>query len=224
MTTRALIFALLWTVRAGAAYMHIRVCNESASSDKTVKHAMRVINAIFDPLHIAVAWSACKNGGPTQDLVSGLPITIRLRSDSPEHAPRGDETDLMGRAFTSDHAAELQADTYYRAIKELAQRDQNDFAEALAYIIAHEIGHLLLGEGHVEGTIMCTRWTSKTLAAAERRQITFNSNQRAALHRELLSRLNQGEATRTAAPPPDPTAPPYSPAKSQKSVRRRRIP
>src|SRR5262249_33839372 len=156
-------------------------------------------NVIFDPLHVAVEWSGCGGDSPRSGSVAALPITMRVLHQQQHDARSGD---AMGMAFTSD-GQDLQADVYYDAIKELAGRKPNDPAEALAYVIAHEIGHLFLGPGHVKGTIMCTEWTSRILEAAERRQLTFNSTQRAALRRELLAKLQQGDATRTAAPPPD---------------------
>src|SRR5262249_17328702 len=130
MITGTMFLALSCTFAAAAADMQIRVGSETAAPNKIVPRAMRVIVAIFDPLHITVDWRACEDGTPVKELLSALLVTIRVRSDSPEHTPRGDATNLMGRAFTSDIAGELQADTYYRAIEELAQRNQNDPAEA----------------------------------------------------------------------------------------------
>jgi len=58
----------------------------------------------------------------------------------------------------------------------------------LGYVIGHEIGHLLLGPGHVDASIMCARWNAKTLGDARQRRLTFNPSQRATVRSELQAR------------------------------------
>jgi len=55
----------------------------------------------------------------------------------------------------------------------------------LGYVLAHEIGHLLLGPGHVEGTIMSAKWDAKVLEAARQRGLTFDRSQRTTIHDQL---------------------------------------
>jgi len=57
-------------------------------------------------------------------------------------------------------------------------------------VVAHELGHLLLGPGHSADSIMSAAWNGKTLEAVRKRWLTFNQSQRAAIHRELHVRTS----------------------------------
>ena len=165
-----------------AERMSISVCNLGGVPDKVVARAQDVVAAIFSPLRIEIGWAACEESGP------GVNITLRLRREGPLGAERTDSLDVMGMAFTAPGVAGNRADAYYGAIEGFAQRHQADPAEALGYVVAHELGHLLLGPGHAPGSIMCASWNDKTLEAARQRWLTFNQSQREVIRRELRAR------------------------------------
>jgi hypothetical protein len=189
MIRKTLVFALLSTVTAMAGErMTIWICNLGNLRDQTVVHARKVVTEIFGQLQIEVRWTGCEGPGISRVAWPGSNIVLRLRrAEPPAGAPVAD-ADLMGMAFTSARNAGNLADAYYRAIRRFARRNQADAPDVLAYVVAHEIGHLLLGPGHVEGTIMAARWDARTLAAVRQRRLTFNAAQRAAIYRELRAR------------------------------------
>lgn len=72
----------------------------------------------------------------------------------------------MGRAFIDPGGVGDMADVYYGAIQELtllfpfAGADQ-----VMGYAMAHELGHLLIGEGHRPAGLMRAAWSKKELDA-----------------------------------------------------------
>ena len=84
---------------------------------------------------------------------------------------------VMGMAFAEGGMAGTMADAYYGAIEQFARAHLADPAEVLGYVVAHELGHLLLGPGHSAGSIMTAAWDGKTLAAARQRWLTFSQAQ-----------------------------------------------
>ena len=162
--------------------MNISVCNMGEVPDKTVAHAEAVVMAVFSRMQVEVSWSGCEGSGP------GAHILLRLRRAGPADSRRRDSLDVMGMAFTADGVAGNMVDAYYGAIEGFAKGRQADAAEVLGYVVAHEIGHLLLGAGHSAGSIMTAVWDSKTLAAARQHWLTFSELQRTAIHRELQAR------------------------------------
>ena len=169
------------TLFAGES-MNISVCNMGEVPDKTVVHAETVVAAVFSPVQVEVTWTNCDESGP------GVHILLRLRREGPLNAPRADSLDVMGMAFTEEGVAGTMADAYYGAIEQFAKSHQAEPAEVLGYVVAHELGHLLLGPGHSAGSIMTAVWDGKTLAAARQRWLTFSQSQRTSIHRELQAR------------------------------------
>jgi len=185
MTRKALVLAVLSTIPGfGNEHLNVLLCNFGRLPDATTARAMRVVEAIFRPMRIDMHWSACRIGAGAQDSWTSRTLIVRLRRDGPAHGAAS-FVDVMGTAFTEDGGAGYLADAYYGAIYGFALDHQSDPAEALGYVMAHEIGHLLLGAGHAEGTIMSARWNAKSLAAARQRWLRFSPSQRAAIHREL---------------------------------------
>ena len=138
-----------------AERINISVCNLGDVPERTVAGAEAVVAAVFNPLRIEVGWADCEGSGP------GLNILLRLRREGPLGAERADSLDVMGMAFTAAGVAGSRADAYYGAIEGFAQKHQADPAEVLGYVVAHELGHLLLGPGHSAGSIMSASWNER---------------------------------------------------------------
>lgn len=182
MFPKALVCVMCATTTVLAAErMSIAVCNLGDIPDQRVARAETEVAAVFSPLGIGVGWVGCEESGP------GVKFILRLRREGPLNAKRPDSLDILGMAFTVGVTG-TRVDAYYGAIEIFAQSQQADPAEVLGCVVAHELGHLLLGPGHVRGSIMSAAWDGKTLMAVRQRWLTFNKSQRAAIHRELQAR------------------------------------
>jgi Zn-dependent peptidase ImmA (M78 family) len=77
--------------------------------------------------------------------------------------------DAMGRAYLAENGEGYLADAYFEAIRKLAARHDADADALLGFVIAHELGHLILGEGHVPDGVMQAQWGGAAVKALERR-------------------------------------------------------
>ena len=70
---------------------------------------------------------------------------------------------------------------YYSEIRRLAELDRAvSSGEILGYVMAHEIGHLLLGPQHHDGTVMKSHWGAAEVEMIRRRELRFNRSQNVA--------------------------------------------
>ena len=92
----------------------------------------------------------------------------------------------MGRAYLAENGEGYLADAYFEAIQKLAARHDAD--ALLGVVIAHELGHLLLGEGHVPDGVMQAQWGGAAVKALERRWLQFNPAQRDRIQSKLRAK------------------------------------
>jgi hypothetical protein len=94
----------------------------------------------------------------------------------------------MGQALLPIDESGRYAFVYYGEICRLANRTTAISAgEILGYVIAHEIGHLLLGSHHQEGTVMQGEWGKAELQTMAKRHLRFNKAQRAEIGLEATA-------------------------------------
>jgi len=67
----------------------------------------------------------------------------------------------------------------------VAARTGADSDSVIGCVMAHELGHLLLGPGHVPDAIMRASWGTGDLEAIRRRRLVFNRAQNTVIRREL---------------------------------------
>ncbi len=60
--------------------------------------------------------------------------------------------------------------------------------ELLGYVMAHEIGHLLLGIHHSNGGIMTECWTLRQIGMMRRRMLLFDKSECTAIREALKTR------------------------------------
>ena len=102
-----------------------------------------------------------------------------------------ESTDL-GVAQIEGYHASLSA----ARIRETSERWLIPLPSLLGYVMAHEIGHLLLGPDHSRTGIMQGMWTKVVCQAVAQHYLDFTSSERDAMHRVLRTAL----AVRAAEP------------------------
>jgi hypothetical protein len=176
--------------------MNVSVCNLGNLPESVVAGAKAETEAIFRYAGIRIEWKACDeyqaNGA------AGVPwFIVRLRNDKPPKLAGASSLDAMGKAFLDKESEEgYLTDANFRAVQELAERHRVDADELLGCVIAHELGHLLLGPGHVPGGIMQAHWSGNELQSLRQRRLKFNHFQRGRIQSELRTRA---EAQETAS-------------------------
>jgi hypothetical protein len=102
--------------------------------------------------------------------------------------------DVLGTAYPDEKGAGYFAYVFYDRIQELAQRRRLGHA-LLADVMAHEIGHLLLGStSHSASGIMCAHWNYEELRKVSEGAMSFIPSQ----SRIMLDRLRAHRGRRLA--------------------------
>jgi hypothetical protein len=112
--------------------------------------------------------------------------------------------DVLGTSYPDEKGTGYFAYVFYDRIQELAQRRSLGHA-LLADVMAHEIGHLLLGStSHSAGGIMCAHWNYEELRNVSEGAMSFIPSQSRIMRDRL--RVRQGERTDLTALVADPSS------------------
>jgi hypothetical protein len=176
--------------------MNVSVCNIGNLPESVVAGAKAETEAVFRYAEVRIEWKGCDEYRAST--AAGVPwFIVRLRNDKPPKSAGPSSLDAMGKTFLNKESEKgYLADAYYQAVQELAERHQVDADELLGCVMAHELGHLLLGPGHVPGGVMQAHWGGNELQALRQRWLKFNHAQRERIQSELRTR---SEAEETAS-------------------------
>jgi hypothetical protein len=160
------------------------VCSDPRVASETVSTALRGASRVFTKAGIAMDWLGC-----THELVADVKDVQReIACHRPRHAGQvvleilpqaaasaglGRDAGGFARVPRTGRAAECAGVFYVRA-SDLARLGDASTAQVLAHLIAHEIGHVLLGAGaHAPAGIMRPAWSRRDLARAAWGQLAF---------------------------------------------------
>ncbi len=167
--------------------LSVSVCDLGGVRQSLIARAETETAWVFRSAHVAIVWTDCADTPTPGKERTRYDFAIRLRTDI---APRSAGTlslEEMGRAFVSDESTGYLADAYLLPIQGTAERYQADAGALLGFVIAHELGHLILGPGHTSDGIMRARWDSREVRALQKRWLRFNSSQASSI-RSFLAR------------------------------------
>ncbi len=127
--------------------------------------------------------------GPTVLVLKILPREMAQRFTVPEAS--------FGFASLPNRKGQFgrEAVVFYHRVTELAADMDSYRSVALGHLLAHEIGHLLLGSGsHSRQGVMRATWQNKDLEKAIRGKMHFTPKQAKRLRAQFLERVNAGTA------------------------------
>jgi hypothetical protein len=99
----------------------------------------------------------------------------------------------MGKAFVEAHGGGYMADAYFQAVQATSAQHRGDSGVLLGFVMAHELGHLLLGAGHTPDGVMQAAWSQKQMDALRQRWLRFTEEGAARIRRALESRTARDE-------------------------------
>ena len=85
---------------------------------------------------------------------------------------------------------------YYQAVQTLGTTKQIELTPLLGYVIAHELGHLLLGPGHAPNGVMRAVWSPMDLGAIRRGCLRFGPAEAARMRSVLQGTAGDGTTSR----------------------------
>jgi hypothetical protein len=130
-------------------------------------------------------------------------LTLKI-SPHAMNAKVRDRIDVLGTAYPNEKGTGYFAYVFYDRIQEIAQRRRLGHA-LLADVMAHEIGHLLLGSAaHSASGIMCAHWNYEERRYVAEGVMSFIPNQSEIMQDRL--RILQSERRDVAAVVADPSS------------------
>ena len=165
--------------------MTVSVCTRGSLNQKFVTGAEAAAADLFKSIDIEIVWAKCETGLEGDEAVKQHWFTVRLRDGKPFITPDPSALDTLGEAFLSVDSVSYIADVYYQAVQTLATTRQVELTPLLGYVIAHELGHLLLGPGHATKGVMRAAWDLRDLEAIRQGCLRFSPSEGARMRRVL---------------------------------------
>jgi hypothetical protein len=175
---------------AAGQQMDVTVCNLNDVLESIITNAKAETQLVFRSAGVEIVWSDCKvSASPTEPW-----FVIRLRTGKRGQTAGPFSPDVMGEAFVVKRGEGYMADAYLDAIQDLAERHGGDAGVLLGFVMAHELGHLLLGPGHAPAGVMRAAWGGKELKAMRQRWLKFDKEGAARVRSELQARAKRSDA------------------------------
>jgi hypothetical protein len=145
---------------------------------------------VFQKAGVVISWIECKSSktDAEPDLrCQDPPSIMRLNLRIVPHASKASDG-VFGVAFLSAEGTGAYSDVSYNSVVELDREWHVGLAQVLGHVMAHELGHLLLGSNaHSRQGIMCPRWHGDELHLASKGALLFSEEQ-GRFMRERLAR------------------------------------
>jgi hypothetical protein len=168
----------------------INVYNDAQVSEKVLAQAEQEATRIFRQAGVDNVWVECQllkpdlNRKPECESLAG-PRHLALRI-VPWSSKLRDS--VFGTAFLSVEGEGTYSDVFYDAVQKLHNDWHASLAGVLGHVMAHEIGHLLLGtNAHSPTGIMRLSWQGRELRSISMGTLLFTSEQAGAMQAKLFS-------------------------------------
>ena len=171
--------------------IRVRVDNYTQASATTIAGAEREAGRIFGEAGLRTLWLDCPVGqltsvrqDPCQGPLETTDIELRVLSEPTENRFQGK---VFGFAVVP-----VLASIYYDNVLRRAKSDDAEFEVPiiLGCVIAHEVGHLLLGSNSHSGSgVMQPRWEPKQIQQAMMGTLLFTPDQANLIQAETQTRI-----------------------------------
>jgi len=147
----------------------VRICNFSSADTVLLFQAEAIARRIFQDAGVDTEWTS---GGDARKLNPSI-LTVQIL---PGRSQRYDLKDAFGIAMMDQKAAPFLVDVFFGTIEEKATT-RNETGLILGHVMAHEVGHLLLGAEHTPETIMAGELSSRDLPGMKAGRLRFSKRQ-----------------------------------------------
>jgi len=170
------------------AQFHVRIYNYAQVPPDVLTETKTVAHSIFRKIGVEVFWSDHSFDGNTA--VADHPANFQLRILSRTMAERLPVSKTMtGLVFQGlQGQAAAVANVFYHRVEDLAKTGICTKGEILGHAVAHELGHLLLGNiAHSSVGLMKAQLGHKELQSAARGDLVFTVEEAALIQRALAA-------------------------------------
>ena len=167
--------------------LEIYVYNQAQVPQAVLVRAERRVTLILRDSGVQPEWLDCTladRPSPCSGAASPGSLAVQI-----VHGTTKMRDEIFGAAFLGEDGIGRQTDVFYDRLNELHRDWSIELPELLGNVMAHEIGHLLLGfHAHSLTGIMRPVWSSSELWQAQRGALLF-SPQQSKLIRQRLERF-----------------------------------
>jgi hypothetical protein len=186
----------------------LSVFNDASVPAEILAHGEARAAHILAQTGIQVEWLNCAPGGshvpdqfeqPSACSRIGYPSHLSVRIVL---AGRSVREDIFGEAYTGSEGKGTYIKLYYAHLAEPNAQLPLGQGELLGYVIAHEVGHLLLGtDSHSHEGIMQGRWEDPQLREAGKGNLQFTPSQAGLMREHLAGEEKRKESRRSTGNP-----------------------
>lgn len=188
----ALLFCLPTFARnadRGISSVSVTVYNDAQVPVATVVRAEETAKKVLQQAGIDVIWNSCGGGSGCESRLSGnylgaqnlsLRVVTRVKTLS---------NSVFGVSFLGSDGAGQYGDIFYNTAQTLSEIAHVNLADVLGHVMAHELGHLLLGSNaHSQLGIMKPHWSSEELQRITMGRLLFTPQQAQSMKNKLKDR------------------------------------
>jgi hypothetical protein len=181
-----------------APQVRIAIRNDARIPERVLTQAADEANRIFRQAGVDTVWTVCQSsnaGTSTQpDCLGQGDLTHLSLHIVPWSSQLGDST--FGVAFLSDEGVGVYSDVFYPLVEKLHGDCDASPSRVLGHVMAHEIGHLLLGlRSHSALGIMQPRWQGEALRRIGMGTLLFTAEQARSMREKILAKTEDAMAT-----------------------------
>jgi hypothetical protein len=176
----------------------VRIYNYAGLADSLLEEAARNAASIFGAAGVTSQWRICvirqDPSEPDDRLCEGSPdkdeFTLRINQGPGPDAARQQSGEVLGYAVILKRKGVL-ATVHSRRVLALASRSGVEAAVLMGRVMAHEVGHLLLGtNAHAPRGLMRADWKLNQWSMSEHSDWTFTADEVLRMRRSTLSARN----------------------------------
>jgi len=165
-----------------ASELRVLVYNYAEAPSPLVAKAEDIASKVFHEAGLAVMWETCAGPGMKEGACRGPlgpdSVFVRLLPKAMSQQVVNGALQFGFAPLPADGSPGRHAYVYFDRVEELASRQMVIRPQLLAQIMAHEIGHLLLGSNsHTQRGLMRAHWDGNGLAEANLRLSYFSRKQ-----------------------------------------------
>ena len=179
--------------RSDAPLLSVSLFNDAKVAPEVLAQAQSRASLVLEQAGIRVRWLNCSSAPlqapgqfqrPSACSSIAFPSHLSVRILGGTRRLPGE--DIFGQSFLDASGIGAYANVYYQHIAASGLQSFLSNGEILGYVIAHEVGHLLLGVGsHSPAGLMCARWSPAQLRLASKGLVFFTVAQSALMRSRL---------------------------------------
>ena len=185
---------LLASARPLATTVIVRLFNNFGVPQDSLTMALNEARVVFLDADVEIVWRDCSQGpdplsASCRDVPASNEVLLRLvASPTPLLSPQS--VSLGSSLVDLEGARGVLATVFPDRVRLVARVAAVDERRVLGHVIAHEIGHLLLGVGtHAERGLMRGFWSRRSLQQPIAADWRFSEGESASMRSGLLARL-----------------------------------